>query len=73
MTVPDDGTARVGGLDVVTEARSVRRHIGVTGQDATLDELLSGRQNLVHGRRAWAACAAPRPGCGRPSCSSGSS
>ena len=25
----------------------VRRHIGVTAQDATLDELLTGRQNLV--------------------------
>jgi daunorubicin resistance ABC transporter ATP-binding subunit len=47
MTRPDGGTATVGGLDVVTEADRVRRIIGVTGQDATLDELLSGTQNLV--------------------------
>jgi ABC-2 type transport system ATP-binding protein len=47
MTRPDGGTARVGGFDVTTEARAVRRIIGVTGQDASLDELLSGTQNLV--------------------------
>jgi daunorubicin resistance ABC transporter ATP-binding subunit len=44
---PDAGSARVAGFDVVHEAASIRRIIGVTGQDATLDELLSGRQNLV--------------------------
>jgi ABC-2 type transport system ATP-binding protein len=37
----------VAGHDVVTEAPAVRRKIGVTGQDATLDEMLTGRQNLV--------------------------
>jgi ABC-type multidrug transport system ATPase subunit len=47
MTVPDGGTARVAGLDVVTQARAVRRQIGVTGQDASVDEVLTGRQNLV--------------------------
>jgi ABC-2 type transport system ATP-binding protein len=47
MTRPDRGSARVGGFDVQTEAAAVRRSIGVTGQDATLDELLTGRQNLV--------------------------
>ena len=47
LTLPESGTARVAGFDVVTEARSVRRQIGVTGQDATLDDLLTGRQNLV--------------------------
>jgi ABC-2 type transport system ATP-binding protein len=47
LTQPDSGTARVAGFDVATQARSVRRRIGVTGQDATLDELLTGRQNLV--------------------------
>ena len=35
------------GHDVVREAAAVRRNIGVTGQDATLDEALTGRQNLV--------------------------
>jgi ABC-2 type transport system ATP-binding protein len=46
MTRPDGGTGRVAGLDIVTDARAVRRIIGVTGQDASLDELLSGTQNL---------------------------
>ncbi|QXC63363.1 ATP-binding cassette domain-containing protein [Aquihabitans sp. G128] len=47
MTRPDSGTARVAGLDVVADADRVRRRIGATGQDATLDEALTGRQNLV--------------------------
>ena len=47
MTRPDGGTGRVGGLDIVTDARAVRRTIGVTGQDASMDELLTGTQNLV--------------------------
>jgi ABC-2 type transport system ATP-binding protein len=44
---PDGGTARVAGFDTVREPELVQRRIGVTGQDATLDELLTGRQNLV--------------------------
>ena len=44
---PDAGTARVGGFDVVREAADVRRYIGVTAQDATVDVALTGRQNLV--------------------------
>ncbi len=47
LMVPDEGTARVAGIDVVRDPDAVRRVIGVTGQDATLDELLTGRQNLV--------------------------
>src|SRR5262249_22099210 len=47
LTVPDAGWARVAGHDVVTEAAAVRTRIGVTAQDATLDEVLTGRQNLV--------------------------
>ncbi len=47
LAVPDEGCARVNGLDVVRDALAVRRLIGVTGQDATLDVVLSGRQNLV--------------------------
>ncbi len=46
MTHPDAGAAWVAGHDVVADPQSVRRVIGVTGQDATLDELLSGTQNL---------------------------
>jgi daunorubicin resistance ABC transporter ATP-binding subunit len=47
LALPDAGHARVAGYDVVTQAASVRRNIGVTAQDATLDDLLTGRQNLV--------------------------
>ncbi len=47
MTAPDGGSGRVAGLDIVAQARQVRRSIGVTGQDATLDEQLTGTQNLV--------------------------
>jgi ABC-2 type transport system ATP-binding protein len=44
---PDRGVARVAGHDVVTQAAQVRRHIGLTGQYAALDESLTGRANLV--------------------------
>ena len=47
LAVPDGGHARVAGFDVVAEAPQVRRNIGVTAQDATLDDMLTGRQNLV--------------------------
>jgi ABC-2 type transport system ATP-binding protein len=43
---PDSGTARVAGFDVVEQGPEVRRHIGLVGQYASVDELLSGRQNL---------------------------
>ncbi|CAN5689906.1 daunorubicin resistance protein DrrA family ABC transporter ATP-binding protein [soil metagenome] len=44
---PDSCAARVGGIDVLAHPDLVRTRIGVTGQSATLDELLSGRQNLA--------------------------
>src|ERR1700728_469241 len=44
---PDGGSARVLGHDVTTEAATVRRTIGLTGQYAALDELLTGRSNLI--------------------------
>jgi ABC-2 type transport system ATP-binding protein len=47
LAVPDAGTARVAGYDVVAEAAAVRRNIGVAAQDATLDDALTGRHNLV--------------------------
>jgi len=37
LVIPDAGTARVAGHDVVTEAAAVQRSIGVTAQDATVD------------------------------------
>ncbi|MFJ2744209.1 ATP-binding cassette domain-containing protein [Streptomyces sp. NPDC087440] len=42
----DGGQAEVAGLDVVRQARTVRTRIGLTGQYAAVDEILSGRQNL---------------------------
>ena len=42
----DGGTARVAGHDVAAEARAVRAAIGVTGQFASVDELLTGQENL---------------------------
>ncbi|GAA2671430.1 MULTISPECIES: ATP-binding cassette domain-containing protein [Actinosynnema] len=44
---PDSGTARVAGLDVVSDAHRVRGLIGLTGQFAAVDEQLSGTDNLV--------------------------
>ncbi|MEL7207708.1 MAG: ATP-binding cassette domain-containing protein [Actinomycetota bacterium] len=51
---PSDGTARVAGHDVVTEAGKVRRAIGVALQDAAIDPLMTGRellrlQSVLHG------------------------
>ncbi|WP_328292157.1 ATP-binding cassette domain-containing protein [Kineococcus sp. NBC_00420] len=43
---PDDGVARIGGFDVVRDAAAVRRTIGLTGQYASVDEDLTGLQNL---------------------------
>ena len=47
LAVPDSGRATVAGFDVVDQGAQVRRHIGVAAQDATLDDSLTGRQNLV--------------------------
>ncbi|GAA2222757.1 daunorubicin resistance protein DrrA family ABC transporter ATP-binding protein [Streptomyces amakusaensis] len=42
----DGGSARVAGLDVRREPRRVRSRIGLTGQYAAVDEVMTGRQNL---------------------------
>jgi ABC-2 type transport system ATP-binding protein len=47
LAIPDGGRAAVAGIDVVRHPAQVRRYIGVAAQDATLDRLLTGRQNLV--------------------------
>ncbi|GAA3819259.1 daunorubicin resistance protein DrrA family ABC transporter ATP-binding protein [Sphaerisporangium flaviroseum] len=44
---PDGGRAEVAGFDVVRRAAQARHRIGLVGQHAALDEVLSGRQNLV--------------------------
>lgn len=62
---PDRGTLRVDGHDVVTEPMTVRRSIGLAGQSAAVEEMMTGRENLVmvarlfgQGRKAAAASAA---------------
>ncbi|MEU5216294.1 ATP-binding cassette domain-containing protein [Streptomyces sp. NPDC020807] len=46
LLVPDAGTAVVAGYDVVKHPRQLRRTIGLTGQYASVDEKLSGWENL---------------------------
>jgi oleandomycin transport system ATP-binding protein len=46
LLVPDAGHARIAGHDVVREAEQVRQVIGLTGQYASVDDDLTGRQNL---------------------------
>jgi len=43
---PDSGQARVAGLDIVRDAASIRSAIGLAGQYAAVDEMLTGRENL---------------------------
>ena len=43
---PADGTVRVAGHDVRTDPVAVRRSIGLAGQYAAVDDLLTGRENL---------------------------
>jgi ABC-2 type transport system ATP-binding protein len=44
---PDAGRAEVAGFDVTRQAAEVRHRIGLLGQHAAVDEILSGRQNLT--------------------------
>ncbi|WP_410660982.1 ABC transporter ATP-binding protein [Amycolatopsis sp. lyj-112] len=44
---PDGGQARVAGYDVLADPKAVRYRIGLVGQNASMDEILTGRQNLV--------------------------
>ena len=46
LTRPDSGSATVAGIDVLRHPDEVRSKIGVAGQYAALDELLTGRENL---------------------------
>lgn len=47
LLAADSGTARVNGFDVATGAAQVRSSISLTGQFAAVDEILTGRENLV--------------------------
>jgi ABC-2 type transport system ATP-binding protein len=46
LLVPDDGTARVAGVDVLREPARLRQQIGLAGQYAAVDENLTGFENL---------------------------
>src|SRR5436305_14125912 len=47
LLLPDAGRAEVFGRDVVHAAPAVRELLGLTGQFAAVDEILTGRENLV--------------------------
>jgi ABC-2 type transport system ATP-binding protein len=47
LLAADTGTALVNGFDVATRGADVRESISLTGQFAAVDEILSGRENLV--------------------------
>jgi ABC-2 type transport system ATP-binding protein len=47
LTLPDEGSARVAGHDVVDDPVAVRRRLGLAAQDATVDGLLTGQENLT--------------------------
>jgi ABC-2 type transport system ATP-binding protein len=46
MSQPTSGTGRVAGHDILRDPEGVRRSMGLTGQVATVDELLTGRENI---------------------------
>ncbi|MDQ3104774.1 MAG: ATP-binding cassette domain-containing protein [Actinomycetota bacterium] len=46
LSRPTSGTGLVGGHDIVKDPAAVRRSMGLTGQAATVDELLTGRENV---------------------------
>jgi ABC-2 type transport system ATP-binding protein len=53
LTAPDAGTASVMGHDILSEPHAVRSSISLTGQFASLDEDLTGRENLLLLSRLW--------------------
>lgn len=49
----DTGSAVVNGNNVATQAEKVRRQIGLTGQFAAVDDMLTGRENLIMFAKLW--------------------
>jgi len=47
LLAPDEGSVTVAGLDVVRQPDAVRRKVGLTGQYASVDEDLTGTENLI--------------------------
>ena len=69
LLAPDGGHAEVAGLDVVRDAQRLRSQIGLAGQYAAVDELLTGRENLEMFGRLYRLSRA-RARRARSSCSS---
>jgi len=46
LSLPTSGTGSVAGYDIIKQPEEVRRSMGLTGQAATVDELLTGRENI---------------------------
>jgi ABC-2 type transport system ATP-binding protein len=62
---PDAGAVRVAGFDAIRRPRQVRYRIGLVGQHASVDEILTGRQNLeLFGRLGGLAARAARQRAG---------
>ncbi len=53
LATPDSGTASIMGHDLLSEPQAVRGAIAMTGQFASLDEDLTGRENLILLARLW--------------------
>lgn len=47
LLTPDSGEVTINGFDVVKDTNNIRSSIGLTGQYAAVDELLTGRENLI--------------------------
>ena len=47
LTLPDEGSAVVAGVDVVRDPEGVKQRISLTGQSAAVDDVLTGAENLV--------------------------
>ena len=47
LVLPDSGVVQISGIDVLADPAAARRELSVTGQETTLDDLLTGRENLV--------------------------
>jgi ABC-type branched-subunit amino acid transport system ATPase component len=68
LLAPDGGTATVAGFDAAAQSAAVRRRIALAGQAATVDQDLTGAENLILlGRLAAQTRRSPalRPGRGR--------
>ena len=72
LITADEGSARIDGYDVAREPGKVRESIGLTGQYASVDELLTGEQNLVMIGQLLDLSRQAGPAPARRSCSPGS-